>query len=141
MADMIHEIRVAASPEAVYAAIATQDGLRGWWTADTTAEPRAGTIARLGFGHRASIFEMRVEALDPGRRVEWSCLGDNEEWKGTRLTWTVDPDEGGTRLRFVHGGWRSTEGWFGVCNSTWGELMYRLKAYAETGAPRPHWTE
>jgi len=27
------------------------------------------------------------------------------------------------------------------CNSTWGELMYRLKIFAETGRPDPHWID
>jgi hypothetical protein len=28
-----------------------------------------------------------------------------------------------------------------MCNSTWGELMYRLKGYLEGENPGPHWTE
>ena len=28
-----------------------------------------------------------------------------------------------------------------TCNSTWGELMYRLKAHAEGKNPGPHWRE
>jgi hypothetical protein len=38
-------------------------------------------------------------------------------------------------LRFTHGGWRSETDYFLNCNTTWGELMYRLKAAAE-GKPR-----
>jgi uncharacterized protein YndB with AHSA1/START domain len=125
----------------VYRAVATQEGLRGWWTADSSAEPRVGSVARFGFGRAGAGFEMRIDVLEPGRHVEWSCLGHDDEWRGTRLVWTLEPAVGGsTRLRFVHGGWRAPDGWFGVCNSTWGELMYRLKAYAETGRPNPHWT-
>jgi uncharacterized protein YndB with AHSA1/START domain len=82
MADMIHEIPIQASPEKVYAAIASQEGLRGWWTADSTAEARVGSIARFGFGQAGTGFEMRVDVLEPERRMEWSCLGHNEEWKG-----------------------------------------------------------
>ena len=28
-----------------------------------------------------------------------------------------------------------------ICNSSWGELMYRLKKYVEGKNPGPHWTE
>ena len=80
MADMHHAIQVEASPDKVYQAIATDAGLRGWWTADSKTESNVG-------------------------------------------------------------GWRSTEGYFAVCNSTWGELMYRLKDYVEGKRPGPRWTK
>jgi len=71
--------------------------------------------------------------------VVWTCLGENDEWKGTRLIWQISQKEGTTVLRFVHGDWRSTSGYFAYCNSTWGMLMYRLKDYAEGTAPGPYY--
>lgn len=141
MPEMYHEIQVQAPPEKVYQAIATREGLRSWWTSDTVAEPRVGSVAEFGFHSRAGVFRMRVEELQPGRRVVWACLGDPDEWRGTRLTWELSAKNGGTLLRFVHAGWCSTGGIFATCNSTWGELMYRLKNYAEGKAPGPHWTK
>jgi uncharacterized protein YndB with AHSA1/START domain len=138
MADMYHAISIAAPAEKVYEAIVTQAGLRAWWTADSVAEARVGSTAEFGFRNRAAVFRMRVEELQPGRRVVWACLGDVDEWKGTRLTWEIAPKDGGAELRFTHGDWRSTAGAYPLCNSTWGELMHRLKAYAEGKAPGPH---
>jgi uncharacterized protein YndB with AHSA1/START domain len=40
MAEMKHQIPIKAAPEKVYAAITTQAGLRGWWTADTKADEK-----------------------------------------------------------------------------------------------------
>ena len=37
----------------------------------------------------------------------------------------------GTLLRFTHGGWKSETDYFFNCNTTWGELMYRLKSAAK----------
>jgi len=48
---------------------------------------------------------------------------------------------GGFILRFTHGGWKSATDFFAMCNSTWGELMYRLKGYLEGNTPGPRWTE
>ncbi len=104
------------------------------------AEPRVGSVAEFGFKNRSALFRMRIEELQPGRRVVWSCLGGTPEWTGTRLTWDLTPRDGGTDLRVMHGAWRSTEGAFARCNSTWGELRYRLKAYAEGKAPGPHFS-
>jgi hypothetical protein len=53
------------------------------------------------------------------------------EWPGTRITAELAPAEGGTRLRFAHRGWVSAEGAFAMCNTTWGELMHRLRDTAE----------
>jgi hypothetical protein len=38
-------------------------------------------------------------------------------------------------LDFFHAQWRSETPYFTSCNTTWGELMFRLKAAAE-GKPR-----
>jgi uncharacterized protein YndB with AHSA1/START domain len=49
MADIKHQISIQAAPEKVYAALATQTGLRGWWTADTKADEKTGGNAEFGF--------------------------------------------------------------------------------------------
>jgi uncharacterized protein YndB with AHSA1/START domain len=139
MANMRHEVEIDAPPEKVFEAITTQAGLRGWWTADSMAEPRVGSVAVFGFYNRRLLFRMRIEKLTPGKKVVWTCLGENDEWKGTRLIWQISQKEGTTVLRFVHGDWRSTSGYFAYCNSTWGMLMYRLKDYAEGKAPGPYY--
>jgi uncharacterized protein YndB with AHSA1/START domain len=139
MANMRHEVEIDAPPEKVFEAITTQAGLRGWWTADSMAEPRVGSVAVFGFYNRRLLFRMRIEKLTPGKKVVWTCLGENDEWKGTRLIWQISQKEGTTVLRFVHGDWRSISGYFAYCNSTWGMLMYRLKDYAEGKAPGPYY--
>ena len=141
MPDLLHQISINAAPQAVYAALATQAGLSAWWTADTYAEEKVGSTAKFGFNKRDAVYRMMIKALDPGRQVVWSCEGDNPEWAGTTLTWTIVPDGGGCALRFTHGGWKSASEMFAICNSTWGELMYRLRAFVEGRNPGPHWTE
>ncbi|MGA1994473.1 MAG: hypothetical protein ABSH45_01730 [Bryobacteraceae bacterium] len=37
----------------------------------------------------------------------------------------------GTLVRFTHGGWEAATDYFISGNTTWGELMFRLKAAAE----------
>lgn len=141
MADMHHQVPIDASPEKVYEAIATQKGLQGWWTGDCMAEPRVGSVAEFGFYNRKILFRMRIDELQPGKRVVWTCIGDYDEWKDTRLTWEISQKEGGSLLNFGHGNWRSTTSFFASCNSTWGMLMYRLKDYVEGRKPGPFWKE
>ena len=141
MADLKHQIDIEASPEQVYAALATQQGLAGWWTADAYAEEKMGGKAEFGFNKRAAVYRMAISKLEPGKEVVWSCQGDNPEWAGTKLTWTITPHGAGSVLRFTHGGWKSASDFFAMCNSTWGELMYRLKGHLEGRAPGPRWTD
>jgi len=141
MAELRHQIPINAAPEKVYAALATQVGLRGWWTADAKVEEKAGGKAEFGFEKRQMIFRMKIERLDPGKQVVWSCHGDHPEWNGTTLTWSIAREDGATMLRFTHGGWTSASEFFALCNSSWGELMYRLRDYAEGKNPGPHWRE
>jgi uncharacterized protein YndB with AHSA1/START domain len=136
MADMLHEVVIRAPVQRVYEALTTREGLRGWWTEDTEIEPRVGGIALFGFGNRATVFRMRIDDLVPGQRVVWNCEGEPGDWQDTRLTFELAPTlNGGTRVRFTHAGWRSADGSFATCNSRWGMLMHRLKAFAESDKP------
>lgn len=139
MAEMKHQISIKTTPAKVYAALATQTGLRSWWTADANSEDHVGGWAEFGFDRRGMVFRMMVEELEPGKRVVWSCRGDHPEWASTKLTWSISTENGSTVLRFTHRGWKSVTDFYAMCNSTWGELMYRLKDYLEGKNPGPHW--
>jgi len=141
MAEIKHQIPVKASPQKVYAALATQAGLREWWTADTTADEEVGGKAEFGFDKRGMVFRMNIDKLEPSKRVVWSCHGDHPEWNGTVLTWELSSQNGDTVLRFNQSGWKQISDFCATCNSTWGELMYRLKDYVEDKNPGPHWKE
>ena len=142
MAEFKHQIPISAPAEKVYAALATSAGLKGWWTADSKADEKVGGRAEFGFDRRSVVFRMTIEKLDPGRQVVWICQGgDDPEWNGTTLSWTITPEDKGSTLRFTHSGWKSVGDYFAMCNSTWGELMYRLKDYVEGRNPGPHWKE
>jgi uncharacterized protein YndB with AHSA1/START domain len=128
MADIMHQISIAAPAEAVYRAITTRQGLAGWWTDDVEAEPEENSVAVFGFNNHAIVFRMRIETLVPSRLVLWSCEGDADEWTGTWIRFEILPaGDGDVVLQFTHGDWRSTEGDYRVCNTHWGRLMYCLK--------------
>ena len=44
MVDILHRVGVTSSPDKVYEALTTIDGLRGWWTETTKGDsPPAGS--------------------------------------------------------------------------------------------------
>lgn len=141
MPDLKHQVPIDASPAKVYAAIATQNGMRHWWTADTKMDEKAGGKAEFGFDKRGMVFRMDIKKLDAGKQVVMHCYGDHPEWADTTLTWTIDQADGKSILHLNHSGWKEVTDFCASCNSMWGNLMYRLKGHVEGRNPGPQWTE
>jgi uncharacterized protein YndB with AHSA1/START domain len=132
MARLTHSIQV-------YAAFATEKGMRGWWTRDTRMDARVGGKVDFGFERRAVVFHMKIRAMQPGKSVRMRCTGGQAQWKGTTLEWRVAKQGKGSALSFVHAGWRRLSPYAVGCNSMWGHLMFGLKRYVESGRPGPQW--
>lgn len=136
---MYHGIEIEARPERVFDALTTEKGLSGWWTSvSSLKEPVEGATTEFRFNNGEVVFTMRVDELLSPKLVLWKCVGGPKEWKGTRLRWEISKNKNGSTLEFTHSKWKSVDDYFRMCNSTWGELMYRLKGYAETGESNPH---
>jgi uncharacterized protein YndB with AHSA1/START domain len=136
---LVHQVNVKATPETLYKAVSTQEGLASFWTSDSKAEPKVGSIASFGFGGPAQ--RMRVDELVPGQRVKWTGLSDFPNWGDTVVSWEIKPAEKGeTSLTFRHTNWPATVSAddLGSINYTWGLVVERLKQYAETGKPVPY---
>ncbi|HEY7575890.1 MAG TPA: SRPBCC domain-containing protein [Thermoanaerobaculia bacterium] len=138
MTDLLHRIAIQSPPDAVRRAVTTTEGFRSWWTDDCETVPEEGAVNVFRFHRGAVELRFRVDELSPGR-VRWTCVPADrvpEEWVGTRIAFDLSPDgKGGTVLRLGHLGWRSSDGQLPDCNTVWGELLHRLKDYAE-GRPR-----
>src|SRR6266567_5448491 len=127
MADIRHSIQITSKPETIYPLVATANGLGQWWAEDIN---QSGGAVELAFFNRATVYRLRLKNDKPPAEAEWSCE-TGEEWNGTRISFRLDQNKSGTLLRFIHGAWRAETDYFMNCNTTWGELMYRLKAAAE----------
>ena len=137
-APLVHQVNVKATPETIYKAISTTEGLGAFWTSESTAESKVGSIASFGFGGPTQ--RMRVDELVPGKRVKWTGLADFPNWGDTTVSWDISPTESGeTSVTFRHGDWPGSvsQDDLGSINYTWGLIVERLKEYAETGKPNP----
>jgi uncharacterized protein YndB with AHSA1/START domain len=133
MADIKHAIQIAAKPETIYPLVATAQGLGRWWAADITES--AGTVD-LGFFNRATVYKLKLEIDRPPAQAEWLCQS-GDEWGGTHILFRIEAHGAGCLLRFTHAGWRTETDYFTSCNTTWGQLMFRLKAAAEGKSSGP----
>jgi hypothetical protein len=83
---------------------------------------------------------LKVDELQPGRLVRWSSHDGFPHWAGTTRTWELGrAEEGGTEVKFSHGGWQVElpQADLASVNYTWGRIVGRLKKYVETGEPVP----
>ena len=131
-----HSIPIAVSPERVFALVSSGRGFSQWWAEDVTEDvPR--NVVSLGFFNRTTIYTLQPNRIVEPREAEWACES-GEEWNGTRLLFELaQQKDGHTLLRFSHADWRSETDYFVACTTTWGELMFRLKAAAEGRTPGP----
>ncbi len=127
MPDIRHSIPIATSADSIYPLIATGRGFAQWWAADVTD---LGDTVELGFFNRTTVYRLKLEQATAPHAAEWVCQ-TGDEWNGTHISFHLEPRDSGVLLRFTHAGWRSESDYFVACTTTWGELMYRLKAAAE----------
>lgn len=132
-----HRLLIEAPVEKVYEAVTTQKGLAGWWTPDTLAKPKVGSILRFAFGPDY-YKEMKVEELKPYSKIKWICLKAFEEWIGTTLTFELEPHSKGTILLFHHDGWKNYTQEFASCSFDWALFFRSLKFLCETGKGIPY---
>lgn len=139
MPDIVFQVDIDADRATVARAVASEAGIRGWWTAKAEVPSAVGGVMKLGFAMAPLPFELRIEERSQ-ERVRWSLAGDfPPHWVNTTIEWRFSdaPEDVGTRVDFRHNGWASDEGAYGVSAYTWGKLMTSLKAYAETGTGEP----
>ena len=99
-------------------------------------ENKAARTVELGFFNRATVYRLNSVRMAAPQSAEWLCES-GQEWQGTRLIFDTASKNGGTMLQFAHADWKAETDYFINYNTTWGELMFRLKACAEGKAPGP----
>lgn len=132
MPDIKQAVQVDAPAGNVYSLIRCGEGFSKWWAEDVVVRP---DTVDLGFFNRATVYSVQLVKSTPGE-TEWFCQ-NGKEWKGTRLRFTLSETRGQTLLRLTHADWEAETDYFVSCNTTWGALMFRLKATAEGQATVP----
>jgi uncharacterized protein YndB with AHSA1/START domain len=142
---IVHELTIAAEPDAVYEAITTPAGLAGWWTTDVNAAQAVDRESVFGFAGHSVVLTMRVDLLEPPELVHWECVGGPDEWIGTKLAFRIEPidadddgrSDGVTRVRFWHGDWEYDDGLLPTSSFEWAMYLDSLRRYLETGTGSP----
>jgi uncharacterized protein YndB with AHSA1/START domain len=138
MTDIRHRVGIAAPAGRVYQALATTEGLSGWWTRDVLGDPQVGGKLEFYFGYPEPAAVMEVTELVPARRVAWRCVQGPDEWVGTTLTYDLSAAGDETALLFTHSDWREPIEFMHHCSTKWAYHLIGLKAGLEGGAATPY---
>ncbi len=136
MFDINHQVGIKASPDKVYEALTTNEGLSKWWTNDTSGAGDVGSIIEFRFnggGPDFTVFE-----LIPNETVKWRHSGSMPEaWMGTEITFSLRVDNEQTFVRFTHSNWKEASDFMAHCSTKWAVFLISLKSSLETNVGRP----
>jgi hypothetical protein len=136
--DVLFRFDVDASPQAVLEAIKTTEGIRNFWTSRAEVPADVAETLKLELAQAPLPFDLRLEQSDE-RSVAWRTATFPPHWVGTTVRWDVDARDGGSTVQFRHAGFDAEEE-AGRVAYTWGQIVVRLKQYAETGRRDPVFT-
>ena len=143
MVDILHRVGIKSSPDAVYKALTTRDGLAAWWTDDTQGE---------GAGRRAAPVPLRrrrrrdrrlrhegARAASPTGACcgRWSTAP--RSGSAPAISWDLTQEGDYVIVLFKHQGWKEPVEFMHHCSTKWAIFLMSLKSLVETGkgAPNP----
>jgi uncharacterized protein YndB with AHSA1/START domain len=144
MAYIKHRVGIKASLQQVYEAIASTEGIAGWWTEHTTGISEVGKSIVTRFlskdGQELGSMNIEVKTSDPGKKVEWYFIDGPAEWIGTTVCFDLHEEGDYTIILFSHLDWKEEVEFKAHCSMKWAIFLLSLKELVETGKgkPSPH---
>jgi len=139
--DILHRVGIKSTPDAVYRALTTRDGLAAWWTDRTEGDGPVGGLFQFRFVDGdvdIGGFDIKVLELQPDRQVLWQVVGGPDEWIGTRISWDIRQEGDYAIVMFRHQDWREPVEFMHHCSTKWAIFLMSLKALVETGKGQPN---
>jgi uncharacterized protein YndB with AHSA1/START domain len=138
--DILHRVGIKASRDKVYKALATPEGVAGWWTTETTGDNKVGGMIKFRFtdhGRELGVFDMKIVELHANMRVVWQVVKGPAEWVGTNIRFELKQEDDFTIVLFKHEGWREPAEFMYHCSTKWAIFLMSLKSLGETGKGQP----
>lgn len=138
MPDILHRLILRASPEEVYSALTTAEGVRNWWTRSASLDSRSGEFRFPNYGPDA-VTRVTVEEAVPARRVGWAVTSSfHPQWHGTSICFDLRPAGCETAVGLAHRGFLAADEHFAMVSTGWAYYLVSLKQYLETGQGGPN---
>jgi uncharacterized protein YndB with AHSA1/START domain len=137
VAKILLRVPIDADPGAIYKALATSEGVNGWWSNHTEGPEGIGSTMKVAFPDAPITFDFEVTEETGDQRVAWRCLAGPTEWIGTVISFDVHKGEEENSVLFTHDGWKTTEESFPFIAYSWAQILPRLKKLAEGAGADP----
>ena len=137
MADILHHFPIKGSPQQVFEAISTSQGLDSWWTKGSSVNPVQGGEYELDFGPGYD-WKARVSTWLPDSDFELTLTESEDDWKGTRLGFHLEQQDGTTFVSFHHLNWPQANDHYRISCFCWAMYLRLLKRYVEFGEVVPY---
>jgi hypothetical protein len=144
MFDILHRVGIKATPDRVYDALATPEGVARWWTTSTTGDRKPGGVIKTEFfadGALLGGFDLKLLELHADKRVVWEVVGGPPEWLGSKIRFDLETQDGYTIVMFKHDGWKEPVEFMYHCSTKWAVFLMSLKSLVETGKGQPSPTD
>jgi uncharacterized protein YndB with AHSA1/START domain len=139
MPDILHLLQINTSPERVYQALTTAEGIRNWWTRDAALDSKVGGTGEFGFYEHRFVIKARVDDLTSPAHVGWKKISSTHgAFDGTTIAFDLRPEGSGTVLSFAHRGFPQADDNYAGATTRWGYYLVSLKKYLETGKGTPN---
>lgn len=133
-------IRVKASPDALFDAVTTTDGLAAWWNPASGSGETGGELQLIM--NAPDPLVIHVDEASRPTLVRWTVIDCPflPDWVGTKPTFTIRPVEDGTsELQFHHQGLHEELECIDMCSSSWNHyIKTSLRDYVEAGGGSPY---
>jgi uncharacterized protein YndB with AHSA1/START domain len=141
--DIAHKLKIKATADKIYDAVATEKGIHGWWAKKGKVGEVVGDESLLKFDKQGKIVEMtfKTEKLVPNKEVVWECVENaNPAWIGTKIITSIEEGEDGCNVIFSHANfddkWQGDDA-FEMTKQTWEHFVKSLVDYSEKGQGQP----
>jgi uncharacterized protein YndB with AHSA1/START domain len=136
--DFESAMELAASLEAVHAALTNAASVARWW-GPTTGSAEEGATLVVSFEGGTHPIVIRVESAEKGR-VVWQVKSAplTPEWAGTTIVFELEPHGEGTTVHFRHDGLTPQLECFDMCHAGWTYYLASLVDYVERGEGQPY---
>lgn len=141
MPEIVHRIGIRAPVPQVLQALATTQGVAGWWTRHTSGTTGPGGVMTTAFHNPQGeeIGRFVIETLPPENAtdVRWRVKEGPAEWVNTDISFALSSQDGQTIVHFAHRHWPDAEEFMAHCSMKWATFLLSLRALVEEGKGRP----
>ena len=137
MPDIYHQFPIDATPDTVFQAISTPEGINQWWTLNCMGHARSGDLCHLDFGPGYQ-WKARISKFERNRAIEWTMAESDPDWIGTQVGFELNVSNNATMVFFYHTGWPDNNAHFRSSNYCWAMYLRILKRFVEYGEEVPY---